>query len=84
MRKFLSTLLALAMLLSMVPMVSVSAESETTWTKVASLADISESDTFAITITVGGNTYVLPVVAAGRPRNLPLFRRSRELSTEIR
>ena len=66
MRKFLSTLLALAMLLSMVPMVSVSAEGETVWTKVASLADISESDTFAITVTVGGNTYVLPVVAAGK------------------
>lgn len=65
MRKFLSMLLALVMLLSMVPMASVAAGSETTWTKVASLADISESDTFAITITVGGNTYVLPVVQAG-------------------
>lgn len=65
MRKFLSMLLALTMLLGMLPMASAAAESETTWTKVASITDISESDTFAITITVGSNTYVLPVVQAG-------------------
>lgn len=64
MKKALGMILVLVMLVSMVPALEVAAAEETTWTKVNSLADIGANDTFAITITDGGNTYVLPVVAA--------------------
>ena len=66
MKKFLGILLVVSMLLGMIPVVSAADTDATTWTKVTSLAEIGQSDTFAITITVGGNTYVLPVVAAAK------------------
>ncbi len=65
MKKFLGFLLVVSMLLGMIPAVSAADTDATTWTKVTSLAEIGQSDTFAITITVGGNTYVLPVVESG-------------------
>lgn len=64
MKKVLSIMVVLALLLSVVPVLGASAEGATTWTKVTSLADIGTDDTFAITITVEGTTYVLPVVQA--------------------
>lgn len=65
MKKALGMILVLVMLVSMVPALEVAAAEETTWTKVNSLADIGANDTFAITITIGSNTYVLPVVQSG-------------------
>lgn len=64
MKKVFGIILVLAMLLSIAPALEVVAADATTWTKVESLADIGANDTFAITITVGGNTYVLPVVSS--------------------
>lgn len=66
MKKVLSIMVVLALLLSVVPVLGASAEGATTWTKVASLADIGADDTFAITITIGETTYVLPVVQSSK------------------
>ena len=63
--KLLSLLLSLVMVVSMLP-VSIWAEdsASATWTK-AELADITENDTVAITMTKDGTTWVLPTTGAG-------------------
>ena len=58
--RFLSALLALVMLVSLLPVSVFAAEPEAgTWTKVE-LADITADDTVAITMTKGDSTWVLP------------------------
>lgn len=66
MKRVLSMMVVLAMLLCVVPVLGATAEGETTWTKVTSLSDIGANDTFAITITIGSTTYVLPVVQSSK------------------
>ncbi len=76
MKKLLSFVLVLAMLLSVAPVLEIAAEetTATTWTKVNTLEEIGDQ-TFAITITdEGTTTYVLPVVKAGNStgsKNIP-------------
>ena len=86
-KKLLALLLTLAMCLSLLPMGAMAADN-VTWTKVA-LADISVTDTIAITMTTGtGETFALssekgataapPAVAVSVNQNTPPLGRSRQ------
>lgn len=65
MKKIIGIFLVLAMIFSVIPALEAAAADETAWTKVDDLASIGEDDIFAITITDGDSTYVLPVVQSG-------------------
>lgn len=65
MKKILGIFLVLAMVFSVIPALEAAAADEAVWTKVDDLASIGEDDIFAITITDGDSTYVLPVVQSG-------------------
>ena len=63
-RRGLSLLLAVVMVLSMVPAAVFATDSATTWTKV-DFSAITAEDTVAITMSKDGVTYVLPTTATG-------------------
>ena len=63
-RRGLSLLLAVVMVLSMVPAAVFATDAATTWTKV-DFSAITAEDTVAITMSKDGVTYVLPTAAAG-------------------
>ena len=62
--RFLSIVLLIAMVLTLMPTVAFAAGTVTTWEQVA-LEDITAEDTVAITMNVGGTYYVLPTNGAG-------------------
>ena len=62
--RILSWLLVVAMVLSMLPTFAFADDSATVWTKVE-FVDIKATDTVAITMTSGEETYVLPTVGLG-------------------
>jgi hypothetical protein len=63
-RRSLSLLLAVVMVLSMVPAAVFATDTATTWTKV-DFSAITAEDIVAITMSKDGVTYVLPTTAAG-------------------
>ena len=62
--RFLSMVLLVAMVLTLMPATALAAGTVTTWEQVA-LADITADDTIAITMNAGGTYYVLPTNGAG-------------------
>ena len=62
--RFLSIVLLVAMVLTLMPATALAAGTVTTWEQVA-LADITADDTIAITMNAGGTYYVLPTNGAG-------------------
>ena len=62
--RFLSMVLLVAMVLTLMPATALAAGTVTTWEQVA-LADITADDTIAITMNAGGTYHVLPTTGAG-------------------
>ena len=62
--RFLSALMALLMVFSLLPASALAADVTSTWEPV-NLADITPSDTVAITMTKGEVVYILPTVGNG-------------------
>ena len=57
--RFLSALMALLMVFSLLPASALAVDGSTTWEPI-DLADITPSDTVAITMTKGSDTWALP------------------------